>query len=146
MPPRQTCASASTAAKSSVLLIHVNVRIAITFTVNFIYSISTLPEANSLPRLFTGAGGFLYQLACGEWVYTKHAVDRAIERGIWSYEVNEAIRTGEIIEDYPNDKYRPSCLILGWTKKRRPLHLQVSYAHPGEKIKVITLYEPDLKE
>jgi len=79
-------------------------------------------------------------------VYTKHAVDRAIERGIWSYEVDEAIRTGEIIEDYPNDKYRPSCLILGWTKKKRPLHLQVSYAHPGEKIKVITLYEPDLKE
>lgn len=87
-----------------------------------------------------------HQFACEEWVYTKHAVDRAIERGIWSYEVDEAIRTGEIIEDYPNDKYRPSCLILGWTKKKRPLHLQVSYAHPGEKIKVITLYEPDLKE
>lgn len=87
-----------------------------------------------------------HQFVRGEWVYTKHAVDRAIERGIWSYEVDEAIRTGEIIEDYPNDKYRPSCLILGWTKKRRPLHLQVSYAHPGEKIKVITLYVPDLKE
>ena len=87
-----------------------------------------------------------HQFARGEWVYTKHAVDRAIERGIWSYEVDEAIKTGEIIEDYPKDKYRPSCLILGWTEKKRPLHLQVSHPHPGEKIKVITLYEPDLKE
>jgi hypothetical protein len=87
-----------------------------------------------------------HQFARGEWVYTKHAVDRVIERGIWSYEVKEAIGTGEIIEDYPKDKYRPSCLILGWTKKKRPLHLQVSYPHPGEKIKVITLYEPNLKK
>ena len=27
------------------------------------------------------------------------------------------------IEDYPNDKYDPSCLILGFTRSRRPLHI-----------------------
>lgn len=85
------------------------------------------------------------KFASGKWVYTKHAVDRAIERGIWSYEIEEAIEKGEIIEDYPSDKYGPSCLILGWEKKR-PLHVQVGYPHPEEKIKVITLYEPRLEE
>ena len=48
----------------------------------------------------------------------------------------------EIIEYYPDDKYGPSCLILGHTRLGRPLHVQCS--HPSKAlIKVITLYEPD---
>jgi hypothetical protein len=48
----------------------------------------------------------------------------------------------EIIEDYPDDKYGPSCLILGFTKAGRPFHLQCSY--PSRPlIKIITIYEPD---
>lgn len=86
------------------------------------------------------------RFAAGEWVYTKHAVDRAIERNIWSREVQEAIAAGEIIENYPQDKYGPSCLLLGWTKAKRPLHVQVSYPRVNESIKVITLYEPSLNE
>ena len=47
-----------------------------------------------------------------------------------------------VIEDYPSDKYGPSCLILGFTKTDRPIHVQCSY--PARAIlKVITLYEPD---
>ena len=33
-----------------------------------------------------------------------------------------------IIEDYPDDKYGPSCLILGYTKNGRPLHIQCGYS------------------
>jgi len=58
-------------------------------------------------------------------------------------DVEEAI-SGRIegVEDYPDDKYGPSCLILGFTRTGRPLHLQCSY--PSRPlIKVITLYEPD---
>jgi len=86
------------------------------------------------------------KFANGEWLYTKHAVDRVIERDIWSHEVEEAVANGEIIEDYPQDKYGPSCLVLGWTKAKRPLHVQVTYPRPGERIKVITVYEPDPRE
>ena len=28
----------------------------------------------------------------------------------------------EVIEDYPDDKYGPSCLLLGFTSTGRPLH------------------------
>jgi len=49
----------------------------------------------------------------------------------------------EIIEDYPDDKYSPSSLLLGFTYARRALHIQVSRID-SDMLKIITLYEPDL--
>ena len=49
---------------------------------------------------------------------------------------------GEIVEDYPDDKYGPSCLIFGYTQAGKPLHIQCSY--PSRTlVKIITIYEPD---
>lgn len=77
--------------------------------------------------------------------FSKHAVDRMILRHIAINEVFDAVRNGEIVEDYPDDKYGPSCLILGFTRRNRPLHVQSSY--PSRSlIKVITVYEPDPNE
>ena len=75
--------------------------------------------------------------------YSKHAVDQSIIRDISVAELEDAIgENSEIIEDYPDDKYGPSCLILSYTKTGRPLHIQCSY--PSRPlIKIITLYEPD---
>jgi Domain of unknown function (DUF4258) len=58
-------------------------------------------------------------------------------------EVVEALLNGEIIEEYPEDKYGPSCLALGWTRAGRPLHVQCSLP---PTVWVITLYEPDAQE
>jgi len=33
----------------------------------------------------------------------------------------------ELIEDYPDYKYGPSCLILGFTHAGQPIHVQCSY-------------------
>ncbi len=74
--------------------------------------------------------------------FSPHAVDQSISRQISVREVREAMINGEFIEDYPNDKYGPSCLILGWTTKKRPLHIQCSYP-TRPLLKIITLYEPD---
>ena len=51
----------------------------------------------------------------------------------------------EIIEEYPDDKYSPSCLLLGFTQARRALHIQISLADT-RLLKIITLYEPDEEE
>lgn len=77
-----------------------------------------------------------------QYELSKHAVDQSIIRDVSMAEVEQAISTrSEIIEDYPDDKYGPSCLILGFTTTGRPLHLQCS--HPSRPvIKIITLYEP----
>ncbi|MYB00255.1 DUF4258 domain-containing protein [Candidatus Poribacteria bacterium] len=78
----------------------------------------------------------------GQFEFSQHATDQSIIRQIRVQEIREAIEQCEIIEDYPNDKYGPSCLILGFTRSRRPLHIQCSY--PSRPlVKIITLYEPD---
>lgn len=78
--------------------------------------------------------------------FSKHAVDQSIIRHISIQELHEAIMNGKVIEDYPDDKYGPSCLILGYTKKsNRPLHIQCSYPS-RQLVKIITLYEPDSEQ
>ena len=82
------------------------------------------------------------KIEADQFEFSKHAVDQSIIRGISVQEVREIFTNAEVIEDYPEDKYGPSCLILGRTSAGRPLHVQCSY--PSRPlIKVITLYEPD---
>jgi hypothetical protein len=87
----------------------------------------------------------LRQLSNGEFEFTRHALRRAVERNISDAEIRQAARNGKRIEDYPEDKYSPSCLILGFTEMGRPLHIQVSYMET-EMVRIITLYEPDPDE
>jgi hypothetical protein len=85
------------------------------------------------------------KIQAGQFELSKHAVDQSILRQISVQELREAIANGEIIEDYPEDKYGPSCLVLGFTRTGRPLHIQSSY--PSRPlVKIITLYEPDPAE
>jgi len=77
-----------------------------------------------------------------QFEFSKHAVDQSIIRRISVREVREAIANGKVIEDYPEDKHGPSCLIFGRAATGRPIHVQCS--HPSRPlIKVVTLYEPD---
>jgi hypothetical protein len=81
-------------------------------------------------------------IARGQFEFSQHAVDQSIVRHISVQELREAIAVGEVIEDYPDDKYGPSCLVFGVTLAHRPLHMQCSY--PSRPlVKIITLYEPD---
>ena len=79
----------------------------------------------------------------GEYRLSDHALKRMIQRSIERLEIEEAVLNGEIIEDYPDDKYAPSCLICGKTNHDRVLHVHVSLP---PKIVVITTYEPDVEE
>jgi hypothetical protein len=85
------------------------------------------------------------KVQAGRFEFSRHAVDQSVLRQISVQELREAIANGEIIEDYPEDKYGPSCLVLGFTRMGRPLHIQSSY--PSRPlVKIVTLYEPDLAE
>ena len=85
------------------------------------------------------------KIARRQYEFSKHAVDQTIVRGINVAELEQALANdGEVIEDYPEDKYGPSCLILGFTSALRPLHVQCS--HPTRPlVKIITVYEPDAR-
>jgi hypothetical protein len=83
------------------------------------------------------------KIARRQYEFSKHAVDQSIIRDISVVELEQAVSNrSELIEDYPEDKYGPSCLILGFTSVGRPIHVQCSYP-TRPLIKIITLYEPD---
>jgi hypothetical protein len=78
-----------------------------------------------------------------QYEFSKHAVDQSIIRDITVAELEEAIGgQSQIIEDYPEDKYGPNGLVLGFTNAGRALHVQCSYP-TRPLVKIITLYEPD---
>lgn len=76
----------------------------------------------------------------GRLFYTDHAVRRMAERGIDEQEVRQTILNGEIVEEYPDDRYSPSCLIYGRTDRGRRLHVQCTMP---PRARIITTYEPD---
>lgn len=83
-----------------------------------------------------------HQLSLGRYDLSRHAFKRAIERNISEHEIRDAAVQAMIIEDYPEDKYSPSMLLLGFTTAGRPLHIQVSAAE-SNATRIITLYEPE---
>ena len=76
----------------------------------------------------------------GEYRFSDHAVKNMTKRLIERSEVENVIIKGEIIEEYFDDKYSPSCLIYGKTQKGRDLHIQVSLP---PTVVIISTYEPD---
>jgi len=79
----------------------------------------------------------------GKYRPSVHAFVRMFERAVSLDEIAQALGQNwpEVIEDYPQDPQGPSCLILGWTRANRPLHVQVGYG--GHMATVVTIYEPD---
>ena len=76
--------------------------------------------------------------------WTGHILKRLMQRGIFQVSVVQAIRSGEIIEQYPDDYPYPSCLLLGTTEAGEALHIVCGI---GEgKVWLITAYHPDPDE
>jgi len=73
-------------------------------------------------------------------IYRVHAVRRMAERDIREEDVAHVVSRGKVIENYPDDKPYPSCLLLGWLNGR-PIH--VVSATTEHEIIIITVYEPD---
>ena len=85
------------------------------------------------------------QLAGRRFDLTRHALRRVVERNISIEDIAQAGAEAEVIENYPDDKYSPSALLLGFSGTGRPLHLQVSLSET-ETTRLITIYEPDPRE
>jgi hypothetical protein len=75
---------------------------------------------------------------------TKHANSRIRERGIGIEDVKYAIRFGEIIKQYEDDKPFASCLLLGEAISGENIHVVV--AIDAEILYIITAYRPDKAE
>ena len=74
-----------------------------------------------------------------------HALDEmnAEDEMITTDEVKNVVFSGEMIEDYPEDKRGHSCLMFGMSDKR-PVH--VVCAPKEEYLAIITAYIPSLEK
>lgn len=84
-------------------------------------------------------------LDSGTLNYGLHAIMRMEERGISKGDIEDTIRFGEIIEEYPNQKPYPRCLILRSLFRGRPLHIVLGVNLEGRSLYLVTAYEPDIR-
>lgn len=84
-------------------------------------------------------------IAAGEYRLTAHAATRLVQRNLPERWLIDAAPTFAVIEDYPDDKYSPSCLLLGFHHAGVPLHVQVSRAR-APRVIIITVYVPSPDE
>lgn len=73
--------------------------------------------------------------------WTGHVLQHLLQRGISQASVVQAILSGEIIEQYPDDYPYPSCLLLGGTPA-----LHVVCGRGPDEVWMITAYRPDPAE
>ncbi len=64
------------------------------------------------------------------------------QRRISDADARLVVKTGETIENYPDDTPYPSRLILGFAGKR-PLHVVIAENIEDNEVIIITVYEPD---
>lgn len=74
---------------------------------------------------------------------TDHADEEAYNDTLSLEEIYSSVLTGEIIEQYPDDKPYPSCLIYGKNIKNEPIHSVWAYNIETKASVLITVYRPD---
>lgn len=74
-----------------------------------------------------------------EW--QRHALERMMERGISRNTVMKVLLTGEVIEDYADDKPFPSALFFGWIEGM-PFHVVSAVNEEKCCCYIITAYRP----
>lgn len=63
-----------------------------------------------------------------------------VEEDIPVDDVLRALSDVKVLEEYPEDRRGPSCLVLGYSPVGRPIHVVCATAQPH--LVLITVYEP----
>lgn len=74
---------------------------------------------------------------------TRHAHKEAEDDWLSYDEILLSVVRGEVIEDYPNDRPYPSCLILGSNLRGMPIHSVWAYNSEDAVAILVTVYKPD---
>ncbi len=81
-------------------------------------------------------------MECRKVFSSRHVVIHMFERSITRADILEVPRTGEVIEQYPEDSPFPSFLMLGFSE-HHPLHVVVAVDSETGTCYIITAYDPD---
>ncbi len=74
---------------------------------------------------------------------THHAEEEALDDQLNFDEIFYSVSNGEIIENYPQDRPYPSCLIYGTNIAGEPIHSVWAYDEKNQRAVLITVYRPD---
>ena len=74
---------------------------------------------------------------------TDHADEEAQADRLSFDEIFTSVLHGEVIEDYPDDRPYPSCLVYGDTFSDQPVHSVWAYNRATGWAALITVYRPD---
>jgi hypothetical protein len=77
----------------------------------------------------------------GRYGYSRHAERERELDMIYTWELEDALRNGEIIENYPDDPRGASCLVLGFCGPK-PIHAVCTIKTEPEELFLITVYDP----
>ena len=72
--------------------------------------------------------------------YSRHGDKERQNDGLTLDEVEQAMLSGRIIEQYPDTGRGESCLLAGFTNKGKPVHIVCG--DMGEMLAIITVYIP----
>jgi len=88
----------------------------------------------------------VHEAAAKRILFVPHAISQMSrsERMITTEDVMSVVSTGEIIEDYPDDKRGHSCLLIGQGDGGRTIH--VLCAPKDEYLAILTAYLPIASE
>jgi len=89
--------------------------------------------------------GIRSRIRTGVYTISFTHTEKLRERMIESADLEEAVFNGSIIEPYPDDPRGPSCLILGFSRSGKPLHIVCGNLEE-EELLIVTAYEPDPEE
>lgn len=87
--------------------------------------------------------GYGDELNCSSITFSRHALEQMFVRGLTVEDVTEVVRSGELIEDYSDDKPYPSCLLMAQIRGRE-VHVVAARDPATSGCIVVTAYEPNL--
>lgn len=76
-------------------------------------------------------------------IWTYHVNLRLEQRSVPREAILESVNSYEIIEEYPQDKYFPSCLVYAEFKKES-VHIQFAIDQNNKNVRIVTIYRPTL--
>ncbi|OPX23308.1 MAG: hypothetical protein B1H04_03840 [Planctomycetales bacterium 4484_123] len=88
-------------------------------------------------------GHIIKAIRAGRVRITDHADEEAVADSLTFDEIRSSVLHGEVIEDYPEDKPYPSCLVYGDTDGGDPVHSVWAYNKDSGWAVLITVYRPD---
>lgn len=80
-------------------------------------------------------------VSCRTYSFTRHSTVQMFERKISVKNVKTTVKSGEVIQSYPDDKPYPSFLILAFINKD-PIHVVVAINKQEEHCIIVTAYKP----